>query len=559
MTTPAIVADLLAALPVGTVVTDPDTLDRCSHDDAEWAEFALPAAVVFATSVDEVSTAVRIAAAHGVPVVPRGAGTGLSGGANATAGCLVLSLERMTRILEVDPAERYAVVEAGVLNDDLRRHVATQGLWYPPDPASQSISTIGGNVATNAGGICCVKYGVTRDYVLGLTVVLADGQVARVGAPDREGRHRVRPHRRCSSGSEGTLGIIVEVTVKLLPLGGREERAIIGYFPSLTDAGRAVAAVSAAGIVPSALELIDRTCLHAVARMAGVDPPRQRADPAAREGRRGRRPRRGARRAHRGPVRRGRRHRGAARDPTRTRSTGCSRRAASPTRRWSGSVRCSPRTSASRAAPCPRCSRASSEAAADEGVVIANIAHAGDGNLHPLIIAPEGDDEAKRRAKRAFDRIVDDCRALGGTVTGEHGVGLLKLAGAAAELSPVVLEHALRDQARTRPRTASSTPAKPSRTEHEHHDIHHRRRRRPPRLHRARRPGRPARRPHRRVQSRRHELEVPAAGAGGCRLPRARRRPARARRRRAPGTGRRHASPRAGPAGCPAGPRPATT
>src|SRR6478735_2760503 len=271
MTTPAIVADLLAALPVGTVVTDPDTLERCSHDDAEWAEFALPAAVVFATSVDEVSTAVRIAAAHGVPVVPRGAGTGLSGGANATAGCLVLSLERMTRILEVEPAERYAVVEAGVLNDDLRRHVATQGLWYPPDPASQSISTIGGNVATNAGGICCVKYGVTRDYVLGLTVVLADGRVARVGRRTAKG---VTGYDLTGLlvGSEGTLGIIVEVTLKLLPLGGREERAIVGSFPSLEAAGVAVAAIGAAGIIPSALELVDEMCLRAVDEWQSLGP-----------------------------------------------------------------------------------------------------------------------------------------------------------------------------------------------------------------------------------------------------------------------------------------------
>src|SRR6187431_321150 len=272
MTTPAIVADLLAALPVGTVVTDPDTLDRCSHDDAEWAEFARPTAVVFATSVDEVSTAVRIAAAHGVPVVPRGAGTGLSGGANATAGCLVLSLERMTRILEVDPAERYAVVEAGVLNDDLRRHVATEGLWYPPDPASQAISTIGGNAATNAGGICCVKYGVTRDYVLGMTVVLADGSVVSLGHNTAKG---VTGYDLAGLmvGSEGTLGIITDLTLRLLPLAGREQRAVIGYFPSLHSAGVAVAAVTAAGIVPSALELIDSMCLRAVDDWKGLGLP----------------------------------------------------------------------------------------------------------------------------------------------------------------------------------------------------------------------------------------------------------------------------------------------
>jgi len=221
MNAAAVVTDLLSALPEGTVDTDPATLARCSHDDAEWAEFGIPAAVVFATSTEDVVQTVRIAARHGVSVVPRGAGTGLSGGANATAGCLVLSLERMTEILRVDVDERYAVVQAGVLNDDLRRHVAEVGLWYPPDPASQSISTIGGNVATNAGGICCVKYGVTRDYVLALTVILADGRIARVGRTTAKG---VTGYDLTSlfAGSEGTLGIVVEVTVKLLPLGGRE-------------------------------------------------------------------------------------------------------------------------------------------------------------------------------------------------------------------------------------------------------------------------------------------------------------------------------------------------
>ena len=174
----ALPAALQTALPDGAVLTDPDAVAAYAHDDAEWADYATPAAVVLATGLDDVVTTVRIAAEHSAPVVPRGAGTGLSGGANAMAGSIVLSLERMTRIREVNTAERYAVVEAGVLNDDLRRHVAKHGLWYPPDPASQAISTIGGNVATNAGGLCCVKYGVTRDYVLGMTVVLADGSVA---------------------------------------------------------------------------------------------------------------------------------------------------------------------------------------------------------------------------------------------------------------------------------------------------------------------------------------------------------------------------------------------
>lgn len=433
-----VVEALRAALPEHAVATDEETLARCSHDDAEWADYGTPAAVVFATAVDDVVAAVRIAASHGVAVVPRGAGTGLSGGANATSGCLVLSLERMTAITEVNVAERYAVAEAGVLNDDLRRHVAASGLWYPPDPASQAISTLGGNVATNAGGICCVKYGVTRDYVMGLTVVLADGRVAEVGRKTAKG---VTGYDLTALfvGSEGTLGIVVDVTVKLRPLAGREERAIVGYFGSLPDAGRAVAAVSAAGIVPSALELIDRTCLHAVAQWQGwelpeqadalllakVDEPGQRGEELAaavaeifRDA--------GGTRVER------------ASDPAEVERLFAARRLAYPALERLGPVLtedvCVPRSAV------PEMLARIEAAAADAGVVIANIAHAGDGNLHPLIIAPEGDDDAKARAKEAFDRIVADCRALGGTVTGEHGVGLLKLPGAAEELSPVVLD-----------------------------------------------------------------------------------------------------------------------
>jgi len=438
MNAAAAVADLISALPEGAVDLDPGTRERCSHDDAEWADFGIPSAVVFASSAEDVAETVRIAARHGLTVVPRGAGTGLSGGANATEGCIVLSLERMTAILRVDVDERYAVVQAGVLNDDLRRHVAEVGLWYPPDPASQSISTIGGNIATNAGGICCVKYGVTRDYVLALTVVLADGRIARVGRTTAKG---VTGYDLTSLfvGSEGTLAIVVEATLKLLPLGGREERAIVGYFRSLTDAGRAVAAVSSAGIIPSALELIDRTCLDAVAAWQGWALPEGASalllakvdEPGARGEELARRIAEAFATAGGSQIER-------ATDPDEIARLFSARRLAYPALERLGPVLtedvCVPRGAV------PEMLARIERTAADEDVVIANIAHAGDGNLHPLIIAPEGDDEAMRRAKRAFDRIVDDCRALGGTVTGEHGVGLLKLPGAAEELSPVVLD-----------------------------------------------------------------------------------------------------------------------
>ncbi len=428
---------LREALSPDALVTDAETLDEYAHDDAEWAPYGRPAAVVLASCVEDVVATVRTARSLAVPVVPRGAGSGLSGGANATGGCIVLSMERMTRVTEVNVAERYAVVEAGVINDDLRQHVAAYGLWYPPDPASMSISTIGGNVATNAGGLCCVKYGVTRDYVLGVTVVLADGSIAKLGRTTAKG---VTGYDLTALmvGSEGTLGIIVDVTVKLRPLAGREERAVIGYFGSLTDAGTAVAAVTSAGIVPSALELIDSICLRTVAEWQGwdlpgeakalllakVDEPGLAGDVLA--------DRVASLFAEAGGFAVER-----ATDPEEVDRLFLARRLAYPSLE-----RLSPVLTEDVVVPrgaVPEMLGRIERIAADNDVTIANIAHAGDGNLHPLILTPAGDDAAKARAKTAFDQIVEACRSLGGTVTGEHGVGLLKLPGMAKELSPVVL------------------------------------------------------------------------------------------------------------------------
>ena len=330
------------------------------------------------------------------------------------------------------------VAEAGILNDDLRRAVAVEGLWYPPDPASYKISTIGGNVATNAGGICCVKYGVTRDYVLGMTVVLADGEVVRLGRRTAKGATGY-DLTALMVGSEGTLGIITDVTLKLLPLGGREERAIVGSFASLEDAGVAVAAIGAAGIIPSALEIVDEMCLRAVDEWrhwgCPTTPPRccwRRSTSLASRVR-----------AAAASVARLMSDAGAlvveqAASPEEVERLFLARRLAYPALERLGPVLtedvCVPRRAV------PEMLRRIRDTAAQHDVVIATIAHAGDGNLHPLIIAPEGDEAAKARAKEAFDSIVDDCRALGGTVTGEHGVGLLKLPGARAELGERVLE-----------------------------------------------------------------------------------------------------------------------
>ncbi|GAA1765029.1 FAD-linked oxidase C-terminal domain-containing protein [Pseudarthrobacter sulfonivorans] len=442
MIEPAVLPDILsrdlgALAPGGKVLTDDPSLRKYSHDDAEWAPFEAPLAVVLASTTAEVAAVVNYAREHGIRIVPRGSGTGLSGGANAVRHCIVLSLELMTDVVEINVDERYAVAQAGVINDALREAAAAVGLWYPPDPASSGISTIGGNAATNAGGICCVKYGVTRDYVLGLTVVLADGEIVHLGRRTAKG---VTGYDLTGLmvGSEGTLGIITEVIVKLLPLAGRVEQGIIGYFPSLTAAGAAVAAISSEGIIPAALELIDRTCLRAVddwlklglpgdahvLLLAKVDEPgeagRESSDRVA------------AIFTASGGV-----NVEQAVDPEEVGRLFLARRMAYPALERLGPVLtedvCVPRSAV------PEMLSRIQASAAKHDLVIANIAHAGDGNLHPLIIAPEGDLPAKARAKAAFDEIVEDCRALGGTVTGEHGVGLLKLPGAAAELEPRVI------------------------------------------------------------------------------------------------------------------------
>jgi glycolate oxidase len=208
---------LAAVLPSEALVVDRDITMSLSHDEAEWAPVGKPRALVRATSSDHVVAAVRVCAGLGVPVTARGAGTGLSGGANAIEGGVIIALDRLKEIRLIDPLERLAVVQAGVINDELRAAAAKQGLWYPPDPASSPWSTIGGNIATNAGGVCCVKYGVTKDYVLALEVVTGTGELVRLGRVTAKG---VAGYDLVGLmvGSEGTLGIVTEATVRLKPL-----------------------------------------------------------------------------------------------------------------------------------------------------------------------------------------------------------------------------------------------------------------------------------------------------------------------------------------------------
>ncbi len=438
---PALLGALGREIPADRIVVDPAVIDGLSADQAQWAAVGRADVAVRARSETEVAAAVRIAAGLGVPIVTRGAGTGLSGGANAVDGCLILDLSRMNAIVEIDPENLICVVQPGVVNNDLKAVLAEQGLWYPPDPASAPWSTIGGNVATNAGGLCCLKYGVTRDYVLGLRAVV--GGPAGYGTTVRLGRRTTKGVAGLDMvglmvGSEGTLGVITEITLRVRPALTGTPRTVVGAFGSLVDAGQGVALITRRGLTPSALELLDRTCLQAVEDwkhlgleadaaallLARVDTPGDAGEDEARL------------------LTEAFEQAGAL---WATRSTDAieaealfeARRLAYPALERLGPVLtediCVPRSKV------PEMLAAIEEIAARNDVAIATIAHAGDGNLHPLMPAPVGDDAARIRAQLAFEQMLDAAIALGGTVTAEHGVGLLKMKGLERELDPASL------------------------------------------------------------------------------------------------------------------------
>jgi glycolate oxidase len=425
-------------LPGDRLVVDPDVLEAISHDDAEWAPAGKALAGVRARSEAEVQHVVRTCAEFGAAVVPRGAGTGLSGGANAVGGCVVLDLSRMDEVLEIDPDNLVCRVQPGVVNNDLKAAVAAHGLWYPPDPASAPWSTIGGNVATNAGGLCCLKYGVTRDYVLGLRAV-AGGPVG-YGEAVRLGRRTTKGVAGLDMvglfvGSEGTLGVVTEVTLRLRPAPAATPRTIVGAFGDLPSAGQAVAQITRRGLTPAVLELLDRACLEAVEEwkhlgidadayallLARVDTP---GDSGATES---------------AAIAAAMTDAGAlwseqSTDEAEAEALFDARRLAYPALERLGPVLtedvCVPRSAV------PAMLAQVAAIADRNGVRIATIAHAGDGNLHPLIITPPGDDAARIAAQAAFEQFLDAAIALGGTVTGEHGVGILKRDGMRRELDP---------------------------------------------------------------------------------------------------------------------------
>ncbi|MCX5381567.1 FAD-binding oxidoreductase [Streptomyces sp. NBC_00091] len=440
--TPLLLSRLRSALPPEALLTDPAELAAHSRDSAPFSECGTPAVVAVPRTAEQVEHIMRTAYELGVPVVPQGARTGLAGAANAIDGCVVLSTAAMDEILSIDPANRLVRCQPGVTTRRLAQAVAEHGLTYPPDPASWERCTIGGNIATGAGGICCVKYGVTADYVLGLDLVLPDGRRMRTGRDTAKG---VAGYdlTRLIVGSEGTLAVVVGATLALRP-ARPPALSLLAQFPSLTAAGDAVAAITAAGHTPSALELLDRATTEAIVELghpllrpgsaATLIVESDSADPA---------PDLAAmavlcRKA------------GAHEVATSATSKEAyeiieARRLVSPAIGRYMASRGGGLTAFIEDVAVPRTALpeliGQIEVIAERyGLKIFTLGHAGDGNLHPTVVFDESDADEFRRAQEAYDAIMAAGLELGGTTTGEHGIGTLKREWLERELGPVSLE-----------------------------------------------------------------------------------------------------------------------
>ncbi|MBG6226087.1 glycolate oxidase [Arthrobacter sp. CAN_A2] len=421
--------EVFTALPRFT--RDPRELALVRTDRSGYVPPTLPDGVVQAESVEDVMETLKLANKHRIPIVPRGAGTGLAAGAAARAGEIVLDVRRMNRILRIDPIEQIAVVEPGVLNAELNAAAALHGLFYAPDPASTAICSIGGNIATNAGGMRCAKYGVTRESVLSLTVVLADGRVLVTGTQTIKAVTGYDLNA-LFIGSEGTLGVVVEATLRLRP-APVATATLAAYFETVEAAAAAASAVVAARATPSVLELVDGPTLGAIDRATGTD-HRRRGEAfllAQTDGF-------GAG-IERDVVLRAIEPFAEsvmiADDPAEAEALIQARRDAIPSleklgRTSIGDVGVPRNRLAEIVTGIQRISE-------DTGVDLYTVAHAADGNLHPMIVVDENESITDGAPKLAMGRIFELAQSLGGTLTGEHGVGLLKRDWFTAEVGEV--------------------------------------------------------------------------------------------------------------------------
>jgi glycolate oxidase len=426
---------MAAVVGAGNVLTDPADLLVYEADGLTHGR-TRPALVVLPGSTDEVVQVVRIARETGTPLVPRGAGTGLSGGARPVEGCAVLSLSRMRRVLEIDLANGWVRVQPGVINLDVTRAVAGQGFYYAPDPSSQGVCSIGGNVAENSGGAHCLKYGFTTNHVLAATVVLSDGAVVHLGGPaaDAPGYDLLA----ALVGSEGMVGVVTEVTLRLLRKP-ETTRTFFATFPSTDEAGNAVSGIIAAGILPAAIEMMDRLAIVAAKAATGLDWPDVGAallmdadGPTAEVEHVSARAIEVARAAGALEIR-------VPRDEAERQLMWKGRKCAfaavgriSPNYLVEDGV--IPRSEIARVL------REIDRMASELGLRVANVFHAGDGNLHPLVLYDASHPGEEERAEKLGGDILRLCIRSGGSITGEHGVGAEKAAFMAEQFQPGDLE-----------------------------------------------------------------------------------------------------------------------
>src|SRR5215831_427126 len=423
----SVIDRLIAVVGERNVIREPVDL-RTYECDALTSFRAAPSVVVLPGSTEEVAKVVRIGVEAGMPIVPRGAGTGLSGGALPVAGCMLLGLSRMKRILEVDLDDGFIRVQPGVINLDVSKEIAAAGYYYAPDPSSQGVCTIGGNVAENSGGAHCLKYGFTVNHVLGARLVLGDGSVVDLGGPALDG-----PGYDLTGvlvGSEGMLGIVTEVVLRLLRKP-EATRTFFATFPSTDEAGNAVSAIIASGIVPAAIEMMDRLAIEAARAATGVDWPDVGAallmdvdGPLAEVQHTSEHATQLAQAAGALELRR-------PRDESERQLMWKGRKSA-----FAAVGRISPnyfvQDGVIPRSEIAKVLREISDLTAEFGLRVANVFHAGDGNLHPLILYDATVPGEEEKAERLGGEILKICVRTGGSLTGEHGIG--------ADKAPYMLE-----------------------------------------------------------------------------------------------------------------------
>jgi glycolate oxidase len=418
-----VIEQLKGIVGAANVASEPEDLLVLGYDSTPGVHH-LPDVVVYPTGTEQLLTVMAIAREEGLPITPRGSGTGLSGGSVPILGGMVLCLNRMNRILEIDEENLTATVEAGVVTLDLFNAVAARGLFYPPDPGSQKISTLGGNVMEDAGGLRGLKYGVTRDYVMALDCVLADGSLITTGGKSVKDVAGYS-FKDLLVGSEGTLGIITGITVKLIP-PPKDKRTFLAYFDDIRTAGETVSKIIAAKIIPSTMEIMDRATINCVEDYVRIGLPRQMAalllievdgHPAMVE------EEAQAVQTILTQVRAAEVH--VAKSSEEAASLAAARRTA-----LSALARVSP-TTLLEDATVPRSRLAETFAeierlTAKYGLKVGTFGHAGDGNLHPTVLCDERDADEMRRAHAFYHDLYEQVLAWGGTVSGEHGIGLAK-------------------------------------------------------------------------------------------------------------------------------------